>query len=375
MKILYLTIPSGFKMLEPGFEVNFLTKTRVDKNAENEELIELEPGWYYPIETIFIGKNSSGKTTVLTLLHTVIRFLLTGRFDSSVLADQTEISVEVMFYEQGQIYKYSGVFLKGSAPDNRFLTIDRETLQRTQHRPSHPKDIRSIFFPAENLIKPNVGGDTSEVSRFVRFIMTDLISGRAEDVIMMIRSVEAAYGTGIFDKILRLFDDSIDHIRPLEQDDGKNGFLFQRINGPEFLVSIDYLKQVLSAGTYRGIFLFLSSLLAFHSGGTVIIDEIEKSVNKNLAQNLILLFNDKTINKAGATLVYSTHYAELLDDNDRVDNINVLHRVGNLISLKNLCVDYEVRVNLLKSNSFNQNAFDNLLNYDRLMDLRRAIAK
>ena len=103
------------------------------------------------------------------------------------------------------------------------------------------------------------------------------------------------------------------------------------------------------------------------------MDEIERSFNKNLAQNLILLFNDKAINIKNATLVYTTHYAELLDDNRRLDNINVLHRHGDQISLKNLHKDYDLNIQLSKSNYFEQNAFDSLLNYNSLMELRRAI--
>jgi AAA15 family ATPase/GTPase len=103
------------------------------------------------------------------------------------------------------------------------------------------------------------------------------------------------------------------------------------------------------------------------------VDEIERSFNKNLAQNLILLFNDKAINIKNATLVYTTHYAELLDDDRRLDNINVLHRHGDQISLKNLHKDYDLNIQLSKSNYFEQNAFDSLLNYNSLMELRRAI--
>ena len=88
-----------------------------------------------------------------------------------------------------------------------------------------------------------------------------------------------------------------------------------------------------------------------------------------------MLFNDKRINKMNASLIYSTHYSELLDHSNRCDNINVLHRVGDVITVKNMCSSYEIRTDLSKSNQFEQNAFDNLTNYDRLMDLRRVLLK
>nr|MCR5091534.1 hypothetical protein [Bacilli bacterium] len=64
MKLLKLKTNSGYMMLEPGFEINFLTKTRVNDGKDDDELIELDDGLFYPVETIFIGKNSSGKSTV-----------------------------------------------------------------------------------------------------------------------------------------------------------------------------------------------------------------------------------------------------------------------------------------------------------------------
>ena len=79
MKLLKFKVPNGYKMLEKGFEVSFLTKTRVNKSIENNDLIELEPGLFYPLETTFIGKNSSGKTSVLLLIHLIINFIRSGR--------------------------------------------------------------------------------------------------------------------------------------------------------------------------------------------------------------------------------------------------------------------------------------------------------
>ena len=87
------------------------------------------------------------------------------------------------------------------------------------------------------------------------------------------------------------------------------------------------------------------------------------------------MYKDKTINKYNASIIYSTHYSELLDTNNRCDNVNVLHREGTTITLKNMCTDYEFRTDMLKSGSFNQNAFDTLINYNRLMELKETLRK
>ena len=107
-------------------------------------------------------------------------------------------------------------------------------------------------------------------------------------------------------------------------------------------------------------------------GGTIIIDEVETSFHKSLVESLILLFNDKRINKNNANLIFSTHYIETLDVFNRKDNIFVVKKDVN-ISVNNLHTDYEFRNDALKSNLFNNNMFETLIDYDRLMDLKKVL--
>ena len=106
MKILKLKTASGYKMLEENFNINFLTKTRIDKSCLNEELLKLEENLYYPVETIFIGKNSSGKTTTLDFVSIAIEILLNGRIPSSYFNNGDKFNIEIIFYSLGNIYKY-----------------------------------------------------------------------------------------------------------------------------------------------------------------------------------------------------------------------------------------------------------------------------
>lgn len=364
-------------MLEKGFEVNFLTKTRVDKTKPNEDLILLEDDFYYPIETVFIGKNSSGKTTTLLLIGIILDLVKSGRIPASVLMDQDQLDIEFIFYHEGLVYNYHGVFKKDLLKNSAFLIIEDETLQKTTLKKNYKKDLSNIFFPKDSLFTPNVGGDTSCLLNLHvndGSIMTDRIYAGPENFSMIIRVINQLYNNKIFNTLIRLFDDSIENIEPVLKDN-MIFFKFKRINQKEILVDYSYLSQRMSNGTYRGAYIFAATLIAFNIGGHILIDEIEKSFNKNLVENLLALFNDETINKKGASLIYTTHYSELLDESDRCDNINVLHRNGDKISVKNMHTAYQVRTDLSKSNQFNQNAFDSILNYDQLMELRRMLLK
>lgn len=378
MKLLKFKIPYGYKMLEKGFEVSFLTKTRVNKNIENNDLIELEPGLYYPLQTTFIGKNSSGKTSVLLLIHLIIVFIRSGRIPVHFMAEQENFALEFTFYDNGYIYFYEGSFSRSKLTNSDFMVVESETLKKTTFKETYKKDLSNISFLKENIITPNIGSDTSGIIKY-KFndtsFLVDIISQDPSNLAVIIDVFKDIYGQDSFNALIRLFDDSIEMIDSVRLSDGSAAFKFKRVNQPEMTVNMSYLVERLSSGTYRGIYLFAASLLAFRLGGDILIDEIEKSFNKNLIENLIILFNDKRINKKGASLIYSTHYSELLDSSNRCDNINVLHRDGDVITIRNMCTSYEIRTDLSKSNQFEQNAFDNLTNYDRLMDLRRLLLK
>lgn len=379
MKLLNLKLTSKYKMLDENFEINFLAKTRVSKNNTNDELFDLGKGLFYPIETILIGKNSSGKSTTLELIYLILLFLRTGRISVNSIVDQNKFGFEIMFYENNKIYKYFANFNRNDLINKNFMVLEDEELFVSIDKKSYKKDLSNIKFHKYKDFVKNIGGDTSNITKLKINdipILVDYISDDQTNLCSIINTINNFYkNSDIFSLIVQLFDDSVEYLKVFNINGNSAGFIFKRINKPEMIVDLNTLKKILSGGTYRGIYLFTASIISFNCGGHILIDEIEKSFNKNFIENLIILFNDKTINKKMASLIHSTHYAELLDESNRCDNINILHRNGDVITLKNLHSSYKVRTDISKSRQFNQNAFDNFLNYDRLMKLRRALNK
>ena len=102
------------------------------------------------------------------------------------------------------------------------------------------------------------------------------------------------------------------------------------------------LEQYLSSGTIRGIITFSMVKEVLQSGGYLLIDEIENHFNKEIVTTLMRFFMDSRLNKNGGTLVFTTHYPELLDEYDRNDGICIVrNRKG--ITVENLS-------NILKRN-------------------------
>lgn len=379
MKLLKVKTISGYKMLEPNFEINFLTKTRVnlDKDGDDEtnELVKITENLFYPLQTIFIGKNSAGKTTTLNFIYFTIRFFINGRLPIGFFPAQNSYETEFIFYHENMIYKYHGIFEKNELINKEYLIIKNEELYCGEIKSGTKKDLSNITYKKVPDFLPNLQKDTSSIARFNYFDATTLVDLFAKDddsLNFIIEYLNKSYGIDIFSHIVNMFDDSVEYIRQYN-DNGSYSYLFKRVQEKEKNVDYGYLERILSSGTYRGIYLFSLSIIAFNIGGHILIDEIEKSFNKNLIENLIGLFANPKINKAKATLIYSTHYSELLDESGRLDNINVLHRKGNAISISNLSQNYDIRTDISRANQFDQNVFDSILNYEKLMGLYKIL--
>ena len=89
---------------------------------------------------------------------------------------------------------------------------------------------------------------------------------------------------------------------------------------------------------------------------------------------MLSLYMDKTVNRHGATLLFSTHYCEVLDLFNRQDNIWVC-QTDTKIAVRNMYESFDVRSDLLKSKRFYNNAFQTAVNYEELMNLKRKLMK
>ena len=87
---------------------------------------------------------------------------------------------------------------------------------------------------------------------------------------------------------------------------------------------------------------------------------------------MINLYKDKNVNKYGATLVFTTHYCELLDLFNRADNIYIT-KYDEKIKLENMYLDYNFRPELSKSKKFYSNAFNTDVNYEALMNFKKEL--
>ena len=130
---------------------------------------------------------------------------------------------------------------------------------------------------------------------------------------------------------------------------------------------------MLSSGTIKGLYLYLYVLISLELGKDLLIDEIEIHFHKTLIENLINLYKDKRINKHNATLIFTTHYCELLDLFNRYDNIYITKHEDKVTILN--AYNYNLRNELLKSKKFYDNTFGTTVNYESLINFKKELLK
>jgi hypothetical protein len=132
------------------------------------------------------------------------------------------------------------------------------------------------------------------------------------------------------------------------------------------------LNHYLSSGTVKGIVTFTLAIRVLKSGGYLVIDELENHFNKEIVATLIRFFMDAGMNRMGGTLVFTTHYPELLDEFERNDCIYII-RNRDGITVSNL-TDILKRNDLKKSDAYQSGFLEGTVpTYEAYMSLKKSI--
>ena len=385
-RLLKMTI-SGYRGLADGFSISFLTQAKVFDEDLSKQVVEIDKRLYGFRTMAVVGANSSGKSTLLRAVIMALGLLESGRFPYGRFDfASSSISLSLDFYLDGAVYFYDCVLeppVKSNAPlamnNIPFVQFREEHLRKisySAYRGNHIIDLKEMAQDITKELLSRSLRDTSAISGlFPKPITYDIFKNNAvvdfygAYVRMTLYDYLKQADSKILAPIIELLDDSIEKIVPQKGD----RILLKKKGRPPLEVPVSALGSLLSAGTLRGIELFLRAYAALKSGSIFLVDEIEGSFHKDIVENLIFLFNDLETNSKGAMLLFSTHLSETLDLLKRTDSIYVMHRKKDLVYASNLKADYQVRSGLLTSHQLDSGIFDTGVNYEHVMNLRRAI--
>lgn len=364
----------GFRNCVDDFCIDFIAKSKKTSEDKEYELLEIAEGLYVYSTVGIVGKNSSGKTSALELLDWCYDILSTFRLGGKKCSYKG-IFLEIIFYEEGYIYKYS-TELEDSDTLEDIAVFKNQKIVRKKYFKSKINQIYTENWEDEGFIMPGVmPEDVSVVFGALKKIAireiyyADSIENSANYGITFKMMETNKLDAGFIRTVLQIFDRNITELR--QKDENKYLLTYQ---GKEHELSDRELYDFLSSGTTKGFNLYILAALSLKTGFDLLVDEIENHFHKTLVENLIMLYKDKQVNKKNATLIFSTHYCEILDLFNRSDNIWITHS-REKIEIENMYEKYDLRAELLKSRKFYQNAFDTAVNYELLMELKKELMR
>ncbi|MBP3806182.1 MAG: ATP-binding protein [Oribacterium sp.] len=370
MKLLHV-IANNFKNCKNSFEIDFVSKSKKTAEDKEYELQEIADELHVYSTLAFVGKNASGKTTAVELLDACYSILGNFRLQGKPY-DYENVNLLIDFYHDGYIYRYQTT-LKNNNSIALNAVFTNQILRRKKYYKSKAKDIYNDSGFTEVKITGELPEDTSILffilkKKETRAIYFDSL-GEGTDTYRLIFATMKDYHieTSILAKVISIFDENIHDLTMQDDHNFKLSFC-----GESKTVSDKELIHMLSSGTTKGMLLYLLMIASLRHGFDLIVDEIENHFHKTLVENMISLYKDKTVNKNKASLIFTTHYCELLDLFNRQDNIYIAKSDAK-VYLTNMYDKYNIRPELLKSKQFYNNVFQTAVNYDELMQLKKEL--
>ncbi|MGX8834590.1 AAA family ATPase [Amedibacillus sp. YH-ame6] len=324
---------SGLYLLKDELEIDFYAEQRVSE-SNTETMTNVFSNFYINNVISFNGVNASGKTTILKIIAFVINMLNNEPIHSNESNDilkcmKNTAKFEVYFYgENNEFIKLETIIGVKVDKNTEVPTyfIERESLWK---KDALKIKTKKSLFDFDNLSPFQIREKDEE------FLMDDvsiIISYNKKNnsqFILYDRSKETNINVlhilGNFPSpLINFLDPSIESlVFKMKEKDFEIKLKFYEEN-EIILFNPMELNNYLSSGTIKGLNVFISAMMAFKNGGYFILDEIENHFHHEIVSTLIRLFMDKNTNALGAVLLYSTHYAELLDEFDRSDNIYII---------------------------------------------------
>lgn len=360
MKILRITV-NGLPLFKQELDLLFYTQQRVGED-DKEKLYKIEPNYYLHTACAFIGINASGKTSVLKVINLALNILRNEPINHvesrNILGACERATFKICFLDKkNNVYCLKTVITSQKAKAGRYVySIIEEKLWEKPISSVKSKKYLTDF----TAISPIAVRNTEEayLPDDVSFIIAH--NKKANDKIDVFSLLSYTninilpFTEDIPLEVIAFLDPTIEKLYFEKVEDKASIHLKFKDEEEIILNNAVELEQYLSSGTIKGIITFSMVKEVLASGGYILVDELENHFNKEIVVTLIRFFMDSSLNKNGSTLIFTTHYPELLDEYDRNDAIYIV-RNRNGITAENL--SYILKRNDIKKSDAYQSGF------------------
>lgn len=380
MKILRITV-QGLPLFKQELDIAFYAQQRVSED-DKETLFNLllKPTVYLHVANAFIGINASGKTSVLKAIQLALHIVKNepiNHVDAKTILGGTNKAVfRICFYDANQnicCLETEITSQKTKAGDYVYSIVNEKLWEKPAASLQSKKALTDFAG-----LDPIATRNENEIflSDDVSFIIAHNKKTRDTLEICSLLSYTNVnvlpFSEDIPLEVIAFLDPTIEKLY-FEQMEKKT-FIHLKFKGEDEIIlnnAMD-LEQYLSSGTIKGIITFSMVKEVLQSGGYLLVDEIENHFNKEIVTTLVRFFMDSRLNKKGGTLIFTTHYPELLDEYDRNDGIHIV-RNRNGIMVDNLS-NILTRNDIKKSDAYQSGFLDGTTPaYEAYMRLKKSL--
>lgn len=342
--------------------------------------------WVNNITTI-IGRNASGKTLSMKLIMGMLTLLLTQRSIEQTHLKETlvgnhSISFRTYLYGSDNYLYLDEISLKPSTSQPDHWSVSSETIFEKKATKSTSRKSIFDFTRSKELIRRS-SLDPMQLSLLADddSLMRSVIAQKNYTVppvldtllftninLPFLRTSDSKVPTSI----LHYLDPTIDYLY-IEENDNKTVYRLKFKHSKNEIAgnSFNTIESYLSSGTFKGITLYQYVLTTLQTGGILFVDELENHFNLAIVRTFMEYFTNPRINTNRATMIFSTHYADLIDDLSRGDQIFVNRRSNGQITMDRYS-DIADRQDINRAEVFMSNYLGGTApDYDTFMRLRQ----
>ena len=380
MKLLRATA-EGLPLFKEKLDICFYAQQRISEE-QKEQLHPLFSNVYLNPATGFIGINASGKTSVLKVILLILGIMNNepiNHIDTrDILGDAKKTVLNIFFYSETnkEVCRLETVVAaRKTKTEGIIYSIISERIWSKKTEEIIARKAMLDFDGKEPIMVRSGQEDflSDDVSIMIALNKKTGENIRIVDLLLFTNINVLPFSEGIPAEVITYLDPTVESLY-FDEKDQKEIIRLKFIDKEEIVLNNPLeLNNYLSSGTVKGMIIFTLAKEVLQNGGYIVVDEIENHFNKEIVTTLMRFFMDSKLNKNGGTLIFSTHYPELLDEYDRNDSIYIT-RNRNGITAENLSSILK-RNDIKKSDAYQSGFLEGTTPmYEAYMRLKKSLA-
>lgn len=380
MKLLRATA-EGLPLFKEKLDICFYAQQRISEE-QKEQLHPLFSNVYLNPAIGFIGINASGKTSVLKVILLILGIMNNepiNHIDTrDILGDAKKTVLNIFFYSETnkEVCRLETVVAaRKTKTEGIIYSIISERIWSKKTEEIIARKAMLDFEGKEPIMVRSGQEDflSDDVSIMIALNKKTGENIRIVDLLLFTNINVLPFSEGIPAEVITYLDPTVESLY-FDEKDQKEIIRLKFKDKEEIVLNNPLeLNNYLSSGTVKGMIIFTLAKEVLQNGGYIVVDEIENHFNKEIVTTLMRFFMDSKLNKNGGSLIFSTHYPELLDEYDRNDSIYIT-RNRNGITAENLSSILK-RNDIKKSDAYQSGFLEGTTPmYEAYMRLKKSLA-